>query len=430
MQPLYLSMARRFFCIVALIGNVAHGQSVGQQARPAPDLQSAAATLSSPEFSNLRIDAARQAAAVAGSAMNAPKQYNTELLKSPQIQQVAASTQNSNKTIEGSIGENAIRLAQLNLPSLSGPGFDQFASELKFGKFVTQSERGPEIILLIRSLGTRAEKDRAPLLRRLQVYSSQGYPEAVNFVGVIYEYGLFQTPRDIVRAVEFYKAAAQRRYQPALYNLATIAYFGKAGPANLAESERLVNMAQTIGAEGSFRVCGLSAFLQFRQGNRADAMRQAKNCKSALANLPNAAFGTEFSALERIKMLRESIAAGADDGFSLLVDTARRIPNDKNFYFCKYAIIDRIRFGAIPPNLKQWAGDCYLKFNAETSASGHKIASDMATMGIAGFVSSEVSALQNLRRTNRFHHSWSVPYLPFGQPEVDLFQTIMPKGKM
>jgi hypothetical protein len=129
-------------------------------------------------------------------------------------------------------------------------------------------------------------------------------------------------------------------------------------------------------------------------------------------------------------MLRESIAAGADDGFSLLVASSRRIANDKDFFVCKYALVDRIRFGPVPPNLRQLASDCYLKFNAETSAAGQKIASEMAVMGITGFVSTETVALKNLRQTNRFHHSWSVPYLPFGQPEVDSFQSIMPKGKM
>jgi hypothetical protein len=49
----------------------------------------------------------------------------------------------------------------------------------------------------------------------------------------------------------------------------------------------------------------------------------------------------------------------------------------------------------------------------------------MAARGVAGFVGPELAALDTMRRSNRFHFGWSVPYLPFTQGDVDMFEPLM-----
>ena len=49
--------------------------------------------------------------------------------------------------------------------------------------------------------------------------------------------------------------------------------------------------------------------------------------------------------------------------------------------------------------------------------------------GIASFAMTEVRALEQSRQTNRFHYSWSVPYLPFAQRDVDLYEPVMKEAK-
>lgn len=450
MQPILKSCLRPLACTLALLGAVAKSQPLPvNNTSVVNEIRSLATNMSSPEFSELRESTSRQSAAIAQSAQNSPRQYNAQLLDSPVVGQFAQASAEENRTIEKSVGPEQMRQAQITLPS----SFNVFASELKNGKFVTVSDRGPEIIVLIRQLSLQNQKDRLPILKRIQAYSAKGYPEATNFIGMIFEYGLFNTPRDINMAASFYKAAAQRRYQPALYNLAGIAFFGKTGRASPAEAEQLLSIAASLGPEPSFRVCGLASFLQYRQGKKAEALAYAKNCRSPLASLANAGYGVDFTVQERFKMLREAIGAGADDGFPLLVGVAKAIPDDKNFMFCKYHLINQIRFAPVPPGLREAATNCHAEavrltpsLNIPTrqrtavnlmgksrsaqapgpSGSPHH---EMAIMGITGFVSSEAGALSHLRKSNRFHHSWSVPFLPFGQAEVNLFQPIMPRGR-
>jgi hypothetical protein len=50
---------------------------------------------------------------------------------------------------------------------------------------------------------------------------------------------------------------------------------------------------------------------------------------------------------------------------------------------------------------------------------------DQIIRGIAGFVPVEINALVHIRRSNPFHYNWSVPYLPFGQQEVNLFSSMI-----
>lgn len=463
MQPIHKTCLLALAGIIIGTGSVVNAQPVAQSNASYQEIKAAAATVSSPEFVRLREAASRQNAAVAQAAENSPRNYGAQLVNSPTIDQIARSSAQSNKRIEQSVGidqiaqssaqskkliEQSIGTDQVPLSRLSLPGsLEVFASNLKNGKFVTVSDRGPEIIVLIRMLSARNLKDRQPILQRIQSFSQKGYPEAMNFVGVVFEHGMFNTPRDIKTAATFYKAAAQKRYQPALYNLAGLAYFGKVGVSAPREAEQLLATAAAIGAERSNRVCGMASFLQFRQGKRAAALTYAKNCYSPLAGLANAGFAPEFTVAERTRMLRQAIAAGADDGFPMLVSLVR--PDDKNFMFCKYRLLERVRLSPIPAGLREAAANCHAEtlrlapaLNNPARPTSHvnimgrtrpvpstsgsnNPQHEMAIMGITGFVSTEAAALAHLRKSDRFRHTLSVPFLPFDQQEVNSFQQMM-----
>ena len=48
-----------------------------------------------------------------------------------------------------------------------------------------------------------------------------------------------------------------------------------------------------------------------------------------------------------------------------------------------------------------------------------------AVASITGFVPAEIAALEAMRKSNHFHYAWSVPYLPFTQQDVNLFEPLM-----
>lgn len=384
----------------------------------------AMSSVSTPEFRALRDNTAKQAAAVAQSAMAAPQKYNTELMRSGVVERVAQASASGNKELLGGIGKEQIDRVKSLLPSLN-----QIGSDLKYGKFVVVSDKGEEIILLIRSIPVRAESERSQILMKIKAYSEQGYPEALNFMGFIFEYGLFGAIADINKAKAFYEAAAKRRYQPALFNLANIYFFGKLGRRNYADAEKLIAQAHAIGIEGSYRVCGLGSFLQYRIGNRQDALAYGKACASALANLPNAEFREDLAIGERVKMLRESIAAGADDGYAMLEKVTLKTAGDRDYLYCKYKLINQIRLSGDLARLKEMGSDCYSKTTRDLNTKEERARAEMALNGITGFVSVELGLLARAREANRFHYSWSAPYLPFGQAEVDLFEPLLPKGK-
>ena len=62
------------------------------------------------------------------------------------------------------------------------------------------------------------------------------------------------------------------------------------------------------------------------------------------------------------------------------------------------------------------------------SRSGHSIdpsARNQAIAGVNGFVAAECGSLNRIRTSNRFHYGASVPYLPFAQADVDLFESVI-----
>lgn len=343
-------------------------------------------------------------------------QWNKQLLGSGQVEQVAATLAQSHKAAADSVDESMIDKMKRSLPSLN-----QLGSSLKYGSFSVVSSQGPEVIALVRTIPMLSGAERRDALTKLWNFSKQGVPESQNFVGFVYEYGLFGVPKNIRTARAYYTAAASRRYQAAMLNLATIAYFGKDQSADQDAARDLIHAAADVGVESSGRVCGLASFIEYRRGNIDAALRSGKFCYSALANIPNAAYGYQLPIAQRVKMLRDSIGSGAPDGYRWLEEVTQKAGPDPEFLYCKYRLINRLHTAPTTVDLKTLARSCY-----ESSArpSG-VIQEDSAVQGIVGFVVTEQRQLEQMRQSNRFHYAWSVPYLPFSQGDVDLFEPAM-----
>jgi hypothetical protein len=372
-------------------------------------------------FSMLLLPAfAQQPAGPAHPAVTPEVQWNRDLLGSGRIEQLAGSMAQHNKAAEAAVDDSMIGRVRRSLPSL-----DQFGNSLKYGAFSAVSPQGPEVISLIRTVPMRAGKDRNEILGKLLNFSRQGVPEAQNFSGFVYEYGLFGAPRNLQLAREHYRAAASRRYQPAVFNLANMAYVGKGQAQDVNSARELVHQAFAIGAESSGRVCGLASFIEYRRGDQTTALRLGQFCYSGLAHIPNAAYNSQLPLTQRIKMLRDSIGTGALDGYRWLEQITQRAGPDREFLYCKYRLVNQLRANPVRADAKALARTCYESSTANPGGSN----ADVAVQGIASFAVTEVRALEQSRQTNRFHYSWSVPYLPFAQRDVDLYEPVMKEAK-
>jgi len=280
-------------------------------------------------------------------------------------------------------------------------------------------------------LTTSSATDQSASLRKLQSLSETSVPEATNFMGVIFEHGLFGARIDIQRALAYYKSAATANYQPAIYNLALAAAYGRDTSASETEAINLISRAAALGKESSHRVCGLGSFLSFRRGDQTAAIRFSALCASPLANLAKASYAPDLTTTERVKLLRDSLATGADDGYAVIERITRpEAPNDKAFTFCKYALINRYRKTEKYENLRDDASKCYYQFTKATGNSfNDKLLFDQVMAGITGFVPAEIAELKQIRLSSRFHYAWSVPYLPFSQADVDRFEPLLSRAK-
>jgi TPR repeat protein len=392
-----------------------------EQAAELHSITGSANAVTTPEFQVLKDNSARQAAAVAQSASEVPKKYNAELMRSGVVEQYAQASGNANRMVVASVGEEQVQ----NIKNMLPKGLEQFGNDINYGKPVATSSEGEKIVALIRDIATHPAAERPRLLRAIQAYSDRGQPEAINFMGFISEYGLFGVTPDLSRATEFYASAARHHYQPAIFNLANIAFYGKNGERRIDDAQHLISQAYALGNERSFRVCGLGAFMAYRRGNDRDALAYGKGCYSSLANIPNAAYANNVSLAERIKMLRDSIGTGVDDGFDVLQKITQPTIGNREYLYCKYWLINHIRFTGQAANLAQLAHACYGKTTPNPDIPDAKASASLVVSGITNFVPFEINSLRQMRQGNHFHYAWSVPYLPFGQNEVDLFEPIM-----
>lgn len=348
------------------------------------------------------------------------QQWNQELLRSGRIEQLARTMSADAASAQGAVDNATIDRFRKTLPSL-----DQLGSTLKYGNAIVVSSRGSEVIGLIRNVITHKGKGRNELLRRLVDLGRHGVPEALNFSGFVYEHGIFGAPRDSRLAHDYYTAAAAHRYQPAMLNLAMMAYLGTGQPVHENVALDLIHQAAAVGQEQSHRVCGLASFMEYRRGDQQAALRFGASCHSALAAIPNAAFNTQIPLNRRIKMLRDSIGTGAKDGYRWLETITQRAGPDPAHVYCKYRLVNRTRTGPGRFDLKALARTCY----ESTTTTSSNTAADSAIKAIVTFVETEQRALERMRVNDRFRHFASVPYLPFNLNDVQLFEPVMKESK-
>ncbi|MFS2023466.1 hypothetical protein [Massilia sp. CT11-137] len=347
-------------------------------------------------------------------------QWNRQLLASGRVEQLSSALTQSNRATQAAVDESVLDRVRKSLPAL-----DQFGNSLKYGSFAVVSAQGPEIVSLIRTLPSRTGNDRNAVLKKLLQLSRQGVPEAQNFSGFVYEYGLFGAPRNLPLARDYYAAAASRRYQPAILNLAHMAWVGKGQQPDADAARELAHQAVDAGVEASGRVCGLATFIEYRCGEIDLALRLGKFCQSALANIPNAAYGYERPVAERIRMLRDSLATGVPDGYRWLEDITQRAGPDRAHLYCKYRLVNQLGGRTGTPDLPALARTCYA--NTVPQSGGQE--AERAVRDIATFAAAERRLLEQSRRANRFRQFQSVPYLPFSQGDVDLYEPVMKESR-
>lgn len=367
-----------------------------------------------------------QAKAITESVVNTPPTtLRTVGLSSNDVDKAIQTQKIQNAVVVNSVGANAINKARAALPR-----FSHLGEQLKYGTHVVVSAKGEEIVSLIRSLtrGQAPERDRT--LRQLQALSQQGLPEAQHFLGFAFEYGLFGAAQDRHKAMQYYQAAAAVHYQPAIYNLALIAAYGRSGNKDDESARAMARRAYGLGFESSARVCGLASFLNYRAGFLDIAQKTAQHCMSPLAHFALASHETQ-TLHKRVSLLRDTLATGIDDAYALIARIAKQeMTTDNNYTFCKYLLVQRYRNKTVFPGLQEAAARCVDQTGRFShSNANNRVLRDQVIAGVAAFVPTEISTLASMRQSNRFHYGWSVPYLPFGQQEVNLFEALMPKGK-
>ena len=310
------------------------------------------------------------------------------------------------------------------------PRFKDTASQLKYGRHITISGDGDEAIALIRTAAA-TPREREAALARLQMLAQNRVPEALNIYGFLLETGSLGAPRDLTKATQYYQSAANAGYQPAVYNLALMSSYGRGSNIDLTRAMEQLHRAQALGNEDSFRVCGMTSFIAFRRGKTQEALAYSAGCGSALAHLASATSDTRYETLnKRVELLRDSLMTGADDAYSLLVDiTKPHASKDPEKLYCKYKLVNEFRDKTDFKMVKASAQACLASLRpAMGFASADSLASSQLVAGVTGFVPTEIEHLRKMRQSNHFHYSWPVPYLTFGQQEVDIFQSIVGAG--
>lgn len=346
----------------------------------------------------------------------------TQFFQGGQLESAMKQNQQQNAATVNSVTPEVISNTQSSLPK-----FNDFIGKIRYGTHNTVSDNGEQVVTLIRSLATDPEhKDNT--LRQLLSLARARNPEAMNFAGFVLANGLFGATKNQARAVEYFKAAAEANYQPAIYNLAIDAAYGGHGRDSLAQAATYITRASNIAADGSARVCGFASFIYYRLGELRDAGHYIQGCSSALAGLPLAVSSPSLPSSKRIALLRTSIGTGVNDAYPLLERVAyENAGNDNEYLYCKYYLFNRVR---AQPQLavNDVAAQCYDKYtHVDPKAKPDANRRNQAILGITSFVFSERLALDQLRASNHFHYAWNVPYLPFQQQDVDLFEPLFHK---
>lgn len=344
---------------------------------------------------------------------------------SPVFSQLESSYQRQSKSVVQSVTDFAVARTKAMLPKAKVLG-----ERIRYGNHNVVTNDGETIVAWMIELASAPLAQRNVLLSKLNALADQNIPEAVTFEGFISEYGLFGTAKNMPRAIQLYRTAAAANYQPAIYDLAIAAAYGKTGRSDVNEALGYVARAATIGVDNSYRVCGFGAFLSYRAGYREDAARYGKSCWSDLAGIPRALYDPSENEPQRITLLRASIATGIDDGYALLAQVTNDAGPDPQYLACKYMLVNRYRGSLVGNSLRDDAVRCYRQSpNTPTDPKQALLRYNTVVPGIIGFVPTEVRALAKDRASNHFHYGWSVPYLPFRQQDVDLFEPFVSHTK-
>lgn len=303
------------------------------------------------------------------------------------------------------------------------PKFGDLGLHLKLGETITVSPEGKSVIAEIRRLPGLSGPAQQAAIQKLASFASAGIPEALHFMGFLHETGIYNTSKNTSKAFQLYSQAASKQYSPATYNMALMKAYGRGQASDSRQAIHLLVDASSKHRDTSGRVCGMLSFLSYRSGLISESRAAAQGCGSALANLGRATDDKQPLA-QRVTWLRDSIATGADDGFAALVKTSRpEAKSDPNATFCKYVLVGKHFHDS---NTRNWRGEaiqCLNFIGSEAGGSSGPLSMrEQVIQGVSGFVPAEIAELKKLRQANRFRYSWPVPYLPFTQQEVDLFE--------
>ena len=335
------------------------------------------------------------------------REITTSIVNSPIIEQLQRQAATSNARVVGEIESPTIGAAPPKVVEGSKTQAQRYLDRMRFGKHMTVSPNGEEVIAIIRDTLNPASRDAA--LHKLKNMVESNVPEAMNYFGFLHEYGLFQFPKNANLAQSYYSKAANMGYQPALYNLGKNQFY-----ANDEIAFTTVQQAAEIGLEVSSRVCGLASYLAMRANRLDAAISYANKCNSPLAGFGKAQ--NEPNIEVKVELLRRTLSTGATDGYAWLQSATRNLKPDPQLLYCKYSLVSKYRLKSSNwQNIDSDAQAC-LKTNGNDVNNTQKV---------SGFVKAEIAAIQKMKEANKFHFSWSVPFLPFTQSEVDLYSPIM-----
>jgi TPR repeat protein len=303
------------------------------------------------------------------------------------------------------------------------PKAETFVNEIKYPTPITVSPHGRDVVNMIRAVMLRPG-ERSVWLDRLQEQASYSVPEALNFMGWVFENAHFNVPRDMSKAVRFYSAAATQGYTPAYYNLALVAAYRR--HPEPPESAALPYLSKALAVQDSSgRVCGMATFLSLRARDTNQAELFAQKCNSPLAILGN--YKTTSKAPdERNSHLRDLAGLGVYDGFAIIAEISRPdAANDPARTHCTHWLAHKVlreaRSNIEPQSQLDSARACLRLNNTKFTNS---LDEQQAVLAVDGNVRTYVANAKKLQAQSKYGAGRSVPYLPFTSVDLELFSPI------
>lgn len=283
------------------------------------------------------------------------------------------------------------------------------ASHVAQGKgAMNGGEAGRVAITLIRGLADPKVQSRN--LNLLRQYAEAKVPEALNFYGYMFEKGLFM-PANPKLAESYYLAAGQQ-YAPALYNLGLGAFYGRLGQrANPGQAVIYLDRARQLGMDPSGRVCGWDSFVNWRVGNKEGAKTAAFGCGSPLASLGRAM--AENDPERRLNLYAGFFATGADDAFPEMATYTKKNYKD---LAVEFYLINQYRWSAEKMDVQ--------RLSKEVARLRNKQKPDNTDISTASSIRLRVAKYKQTKDANKMQFSTAVPYLPFQQGDIDLFNNL------